>query len=478
LSRLTDESTSAERQREIIERWASDNDHEVIGWAEDMDVSGSVDPFDAPALGPWFREEHRYDWDILVAWKLDRLSRRAIPMSKLFGWIMEHDKTLVCVADNIDLGTLMGRLIAYVIATIAEGELEAIRERTKASHRKLRELGRWPGGKPAYGYQAQEREDAAGWELVHDEHASTVLCQIIDWVLAGESTESIAKTLTDRGELAPSDYLRQRVGDPVRGGAWNGQSIRKMLASRTLLGHVTHEGVTVRDAEGVPVHKGPALVSRDKFDQLQSMLEVRRRSKKNNRTSKASPLLGVAICRECDTPLHHRGQTTNGKLYRYYYCRARHGKQVHAEELEELVEQTFLEQLGQSKVKERVYLQAENHQTELDEAVQAIDELTPLLGTITSATMRKRITEQLSALDLRISQLEKLPVLENRWEVRETYQTYADAWEAADTEGQRRLLLRSGITAVINPAGNLHSTSDDPWFELRVPQDIQERLSA
>lgn len=42
LSRLTDESTSAERQRELIEQWSAMNDHTVVGWAEDLDISGSV----------------------------------------------------------------------------------------------------------------------------------------------------------------------------------------------------------------------------------------------------------------------------------------------------------------------------------------------------------------------------------------------------------------------------------------------------
>ena len=40
LSRATDESTSPERQREVMDSWAKSNDHEVVGWAEDLDVSG------------------------------------------------------------------------------------------------------------------------------------------------------------------------------------------------------------------------------------------------------------------------------------------------------------------------------------------------------------------------------------------------------------------------------------------------------
>lgn len=109
LSRSTDESTSAERQREIIEQWAQLNDHEIVGWAEDIDVSGAVDPWDTPGLGPWLDPVKAAEWDIICAWKLDRLSRRAVSMHKLFGWCEDQGKTLVCISDNIDLSTWVGR---------------------------------------------------------------------------------------------------------------------------------------------------------------------------------------------------------------------------------------------------------------------------------------------------------------------------------------------------------------------------------
>jgi DNA invertase Pin-like site-specific DNA recombinase len=470
---MFDESTSPQRQREIIEQWASVNDHEITGWAEDLDVSGSVDPFDAPALGPWLTDRRKHEWDILCAWKLDRISRRAIPMNKVFGWMIENEKTLVCVSDNLDLSTWVGRMIANVIAGVAEGELEAISERTLASHRKLRELGRWPGGKPAYGYRAQQREDAAGWELVPDEHASQVLAGIVDGVLAGESVESIARALTDAGELSPSDYIRVRNGEEPRGHPWNGQAIRRRLRSRTLLGHITHDGASVFDAEGAPVRKGPPLIPQERFDQLQQALRETGFVKTNNRTSRASPLLGVAVCEDCGTGLYHRGQTTAGKLYRYYYCPEKHGAALAADDLESLVSDLFHEHLGESLVQERVFIPGESHQAELDEAVRATDEITLLLGTIASATMRSRLTGQLQALDTKIAELENKPARSAAWEYRQSEKTYAQEWAEADAEERRQLLLRSGITVAalrVPKTQVLHT-------HLRVPHDIEERLT-
>jgi site-specific DNA recombinase len=94
LSRSTEESTSIERQREVIQQWADSGGHTVVGWAEDLDVSGAVDPFDTPALGEWL-SRRAPDWDVLCAWKLDRLGRDAIRLNKLFGWAIDHGKTVV-----------------------------------------------------------------------------------------------------------------------------------------------------------------------------------------------------------------------------------------------------------------------------------------------------------------------------------------------------------------------------------------------
>ena len=109
LSRSTEESTSIERQREIIQQWADLNNHAVVGWASDIDVSGSVDPFDTPELGKWLNQRAP-DWDIICAWKLDRLGRNAIQLNKLFGWWNEHGKTVVSCSESIDLGNWAGRM--------------------------------------------------------------------------------------------------------------------------------------------------------------------------------------------------------------------------------------------------------------------------------------------------------------------------------------------------------------------------------
>jgi hypothetical protein len=116
LSRSTEESTTETRQREAVETWAVAHGHEVIGWAVDLDVSGSVSPFKAPELGSWLRPERMPEWDILAAYRLDRIARRVIPLNALFGLCLDNNKTVVSTSENIDLSNWVGRLVTNVIA--------------------------------------------------------------------------------------------------------------------------------------------------------------------------------------------------------------------------------------------------------------------------------------------------------------------------------------------------------------------------
>jgi site-specific DNA recombinase len=239
LSRSTEESTSNARQREMITQWAAVNDHTVIGWAEDTDVSGSLDPFDSPQLGDWLGNRAP-EFDVIACWKLDRLSRNAIKLNHLFGWCLEHDKTVVSCSESIDLSKPVGRLIANVIGFLAEGELEAIRDRQRGSKAKLRELGRWSGGKVPYGYTAVPL-DGGGWSLEVDKDAAAVIRRIVDEFLDGRPLAHIAKGLNADG-IPPSEVYRGRSS----GESWHVSSIRNKLRSKSLLGYVHHQGETVR----------------------------------------------------------------------------------------------------------------------------------------------------------------------------------------------------------------------------------------
>jgi site-specific DNA recombinase len=467
-----EESTSVERQREVIEQWAHAHGHSVIGWAQDLNISGSVRPFEAPGFAPWL-DQRASEWDIVCAWKLDRLGRNAIQLSELFGWCKDHGKILVSTSESIDLSTWAGRMLASVIAGLAEGELESIRERTRASRAKLREAARWPGGKPPYGYKALPL-DGGGWTLVHDPEAAGVIRRIVQELLDGATLTGTVRTLTSEGITTPADHYRAQRGLQPLGREWRTTPLRNLLRSPALLGQAHYQGSIVRDDDGLPVQLGEPLVSVDEWGRVQAILDGNRDARKDARRAEVSLWSGLVFCAACGSMMHHdansvrRGDKTY--LYRYAKCKAQCSPRIPADEIVRLAEEAFLSELGDRQVRERVWVPGDDQQAAIAEAVQAVDELSQAAGRASSATMRDRLQRQLDALDRLLAELEATPAREARWEWRTTGGTFGEAWQAEDTLGRRALLQRSGITFAARVIGGRGSNARE--VHIRIPAAI------
>lgn len=94
LSANHDHTTSPGRQRDANEAAADALGLNIVGWAEDLNVSASkVGPFDRPQLGDWLRRPHEFD--AIVWWRLDRAVRSMADMAELARWAKQHRKRLI-----------------------------------------------------------------------------------------------------------------------------------------------------------------------------------------------------------------------------------------------------------------------------------------------------------------------------------------------------------------------------------------------
>ncbi|WP_275889939.1 recombinase family protein [Gordonia sp. PDNC005] len=496
LSRTTEESTSVERQREVVEQWASMHDAQIVGWAIDDGVSGSVDPFHTPSLGPWLTDPEKIgQYDAVVAWKLDRLGRSAVLLSKLFGWADDNGKTLVSVSESIDLSTWSGRMLASVIAGLAEGELEAIRERQVSSRAKLRELGRWAGGTFPYGYVPVRVNDGAGWRLEVDPVGRSVIQSIVDDVIEGRGVPYAIKRLNDAGTLIPTEHKKSlRGGSPDTSKRWVQQTVRQLLRSQALLGYSTKAGATVRDENGDPVMIGEPLISLAEFERVQKMTE---KKMTYDRREIPYPLTGIVVCPGCRRPLHHSKTQTKRtmksgepKVYEFVYlihpdeykdqCEYGRSTPIPLDYAELFVEELFLDEVGDLPVVERVWVPGDSRDEEIRAAVAALDELQALIGTMSSETAKQRLRSQIKAKDAELSTLEASPRVEAHWEYKAVGGTYRDRWQSSTPEDRRSLLLRSGITFTLRlDTGGKRRTKSAPgvtYGEILVPADLRERL--
>ena len=141
-----------------------------------MDISGSVSPFERPALAPHLESP---DFDVIVVWRIDRLTRSMLHLAKIMGWAEEHGVSIASATEShFDTSSAAGRYMALSVASFAEMELEAISERNRSAFAHNFSRGKWRGGVPPWGY-LPERVDG-DWRLVQDPVQVVVIREVVE----------------------------------------------------------------------------------------------------------------------------------------------------------------------------------------------------------------------------------------------------------------------------------------------------------
>ncbi|MET9673610.1 recombinase family protein [Streptomyces sp. NPDC006482] len=530
LSKISDETTSPERQRRSIQRWADQGGHVVVGWVEDIDVSGGVEPWKRPEFSKWLPStigkevssiEHRIameesranEYDIICALKLDRLSRRVLHVHTLVEWCEKHGKEVATVEDGINLNTQMGKLLFSLIASFAEGELEAIKARAKSSYNHLVKEGRWRGGRIPYGYRAEKQDTGDGWRLVPDDYGTDTagtLREIVRRLIEGESANSVAQWLNEDPTKTPVSLDAQliRNGKPPKGGRWTAANTAKVVRSLNVLGQmeVTEEVVVdgkktkrtrvVRDTEGRPLQRAEPLITQEEWELANKKLDENT-SKRNGNRKGGSPLLRVAFC-TCGEPAY----LGPGRNWPYYRCASRTthkpcptgSKGIAAHVLEGTVEEVFLRAAGDVEIVRKVFRPGVDFKRDIEEVNRALAELREdrEAGLYSSELGKQEYRETYKRLDARREQLMAQPTRPDTWEEIPTGETYRERWAKLSTQHEKgRELRAAGIKTVIHaeklpPVTAVQAMSpeghDGMWQEgkdrvqILIPMDFKRRV--
>ena len=365
---------------------------------------------------------------------------------------------LASVTEQLDLSTWIGRLVANVIAGVAEGELEAIRERNLSSKKKIRELGRWSGGFTPFGYRPERRAD--GHYLVVDPEQERVLRdEILPRVLAYESTNSIAEALNQAG-----------VPTPRNGVKWSGDVVRTVLRSRTLLGQHEYNGRLVTDEDGLPLQRADPILSADEFQRVQEALASRTvRAGDRNK----NPLTGVLFCYLCDSPLYLQQMT--GREYSYYRCAKRRpmcpAGSIREDLALQVAEERLLFEIGDVERRERVYVQGSDHTEALDAVQTALRAARREFDLGLYEGTEDEYLSRIERLTARRKELEALPSNPAGFEWRGVGETYGQAWQRMDAPERRTLLRDSGIRLTLG-----RGIGNQMFTHVYVPEDMQANI--
>ncbi|MGU3502408.1 recombinase family protein [Mycobacterium sp. C31M] len=449
LSKVTDATTSPARQREICEELCAQRGYEVVGIAEDLEVSGAVDPFGKkrPNLSRWLANEAE-PFDVLVAYRVDRFTRSIRHLQQLVNWAEDHDKLVVSATEpHFDTTTPFAAVVIALMGTVAQMELEAISERNASKSQRDIKLGKYRGSQPPWGYLPAKVDGV--WRLVLDKEQADVIREVAQRVIATEPLQRIAHDLTRRGVLTPKDHFGRFRGRKIENREWSVTTLKRSLLSETMLGYAVSKGKPVRNDDGSPVVRSEPILTREDFDAVR--VELDNRTKRGEpREASTSLLLRVLHCGVCQSPAYKFNGGSHSQFPRYR-CKTMTKADkcgngtIRADEVDPLVDGAVTTLLGSSERLVRVWDSGSDHSAELGD-VEA--ELTDLVGQIGTPAFKPG-TPQRATLDARIAalaerqeQLSSVAVKPAGWTWAGTGELFGDWWAEQDIEG-RNIWLRS-----------------------------------
>ncbi len=296
---LEKEFNSLDAQRESCEAFIASQRTE--GWVlvpdyyDDGGISGGT--LERPALQRLLRDIEADRIDVVVVYKIDRLSRSLMDFAKLVQAFDEHNVTFVSVTQSFNTTTSMGRLTLNILLSFAQFEREVISERVRDKIAASKARGMWMGGPVPLGYDVRDRK-----LVVNEPEAATV------WrVFEGFATIGSATMLVP---ALRADGLLTKMGRPFDKGA-----IYKTLNLRTYLGVVTHQG---------KVYPGEhqAIVPQELWDRAHDIMRESPRIRANESRRQTPALLRGLIFGPDGRALSPTHTRRKGKLYTYYVSQA------------------------------------------------------------------------------------------------------------------------------------------------------------
>jgi site-specific DNA recombinase len=415
---LEQEFNSLDAQRESAEAFIRSQVNE--GWTclpqryDDGGFTGGN--MERPALQRLLTDIGAGKIDLVVSYKVDRLSRSLLDFAKMMETFEQHGVSFVSITQQFNSATSMGRLVLNVLLSFAQFEQEIIAERTRDKVAATRRKGKWAGGTPLLGYDLDPR---GGRLLVNDEEAQRVRA-IFALYLEQQALLPLVQELERRGWVGKR--WRTRKGRTRGGRPFTKTSLYRLLTNVVYAGKVRYKD---------EVHPGeqPALLDPDTFGRVQALLRCHGPAIGAPCTDRFSSLLkGRLRCAPCDCAMTPAHTTRKGsQRYRYYVCSGAQkrgwqtcpSKSIPAAQIEQLV----LEQIRQmgrdpqllhdvlSQVRQQddarlAELETERGGLERD-LLRGQGEVRQLLAAVGAGESNGRVVSRLAQLQERVGQVEQ-----------------------------------------------------------------------
>lgn len=299
---------SLDAQRDACENYIASQKSE--GWLmtgdryDDGGYSGGN--MDRPGLKRLLDDVRSGLVDIIVVYKIDRLSRSLADFAKLVELFDEHKVTFVSVTQAFNTTTSMGRLTLNILLSFAQFERELAGERVRDKIAASRQRGIWMGGMPPLGYDVVERK------LVPNPAEAQIVREMFTRFAALPSMATLVRDLRERGVTSKS-------WTTAKGVERKGKLIDKGYVYK-IFKNAVYIGIAAYKGQHYPGQHAP-IIDQSLWDTVQALLQAGTPHVKGSsapRETKAPTLLRGLLFSDrgrAFTP----GWTAKGqKHYRYY----------------------------------------------------------------------------------------------------------------------------------------------------------------
>nr|DAG83156.1 MAG TPA: integrase [Caudoviricetes sp.] len=292
------EFNSLDAQREAAEAYIASQ--KINGWVclpEHYDDGGfSGGNMNRPALKQLLRDAEAGKLDLIVVYKIDRLSRSLCDFAELNKLFDKCGVAFVSVTQEINTNTSTGRMMLNILMTFAQFEREMSAMRVKDKMAATRKKGKWAGGSVPIGYKAVDKK------LVIDEERASIVKRIFRRYLEIQSPKQIAWELNADGITT------------LQGKKWDTPHIYRIINNCTYTGRVFYDG-QIWPGEHQPI------IDMDTWKMAQSFLKTNTPFRDNTRKQKSiAPLKGILRCGHCNSSMIPVKSRRWGREYHYYHC--------------------------------------------------------------------------------------------------------------------------------------------------------------